>query len=249
MPLADPYLEANRVASAAQKAGITLNLIGGAAIRICCPSAGSIEALRRAPKDLDYMAHLSESRVLKETFIALGYDPNKVMNAIQGRKRLQFFDRENGRQVDVFLDLFEMCHSFDLRRRLDPGRITVPVADLFLTKLQIVEQNEKDVRDLLALLLDHPVDLVENGESVSGYLADLCRRNWGLWQTVLDSLENVEKHLPGYSVSPADRARLQENIRLLRSRLEEVPKTTAWKLRAAVGKKVQWYQLPEEQKR
>ena len=35
--------------------------------------------------------------------------------------------------------------------------LTIPLAELFLTKAQIVQMNRKDVLDLLALLLDHEV--------------------------------------------------------------------------------------------
>jgi hypothetical protein len=37
-----------------------------------------------------------------------------------------------------------------------------------------------------------------------------------------------------------------EQARALRSHCDTVPKTLKWKLRAKVGDRVQWYQLPEE---
>jgi hypothetical protein len=248
-PLADPVDEARRVAAAAARAGVTLNLIGGAAVRVCCPSTESIESIRRTPKDLDYVAHLRESRGVRALFGVLGYEPNKVMNAIQGRKRLQFFDRANGRQVDIFLDLFEMCHVFDLKNRLDAESATLPVGDLYLTKLQIVELNRKDVVDLFALLHDHPVDEPDGSGTVGSYIADRCSREWGLYQTVLDSLSKLDKLLKDFPMEPPQWERIATNLSRLQREIEEAPKTVGWKLRAAVGKRVRWYELPEEQRR
>jgi hypothetical protein len=249
MPLADPYQEAERVAAAAQRAGVALNLIGGAAIRLRCPSAGSIDALRRAPKDLDYMAHLSESHKVRDVFQELGYDPNKVMNALQGKKRLQFFDRDNGRQVDIFLDLFEMCHTFNLKRRLDPQSATLPLPDLFLTKLQIVELNEKDIKDLFALFYDHPMNEPDGSGTVGAYITDMCSKDWGLYQTVVDTMDKLSNFLKGFPITPEQRERIASNLDRTRSLLVNTPKSTGWKIRASVGRRVQWYELPEEQRR
>jgi hypothetical protein len=249
MPLADPYQEAERVAAAAQRSGVALNLIGGAAIRLCCPSAGTIDALRRAPKDLDYMAHLSESHKVRDVFAELGYDPNKVMNSLQGKKRLQFFDRDNGRQVDVFLDLFEMCHTFNLKRRLDAHRATLPLPDLFLTKLQIVELNEKDIKDLFALFHDHPMEERDGSGTIGAYLADTCSKDWGLSQTVGDTIDKLSRFLTGFPITPEQRVRISKNLDRAKELIEAAPKSTGWKIRASVGRRVRWYELPEEQRR
>ena len=50
----------------------------------------------------------------------------------------------NRRRLDVFLDRFEMCHQLDLRDRLGLEPPTLPLADLLLTKLQVVETTDKD---------------------------------------------------------------------------------------------------------
>ena len=47
---------------------------------------------------------------------------------------------------------FSMSHKIPLSERLELEPVSVPLAELLLTKLQIAELNEKDVRDALALL-------------------------------------------------------------------------------------------------
>jgi hypothetical protein len=40
--------------------------------------------------------------------------------------------------------------------------------------------------------------------------------------------------------------RVHEQVRHFLGALEQVPKTTSWKLRAKVGERKRWYELPEE---
>ncbi len=52
----------------------------------------------------------------------------------------------------MFVGTFRMCHTIFLSDRLDVDPTTIPPAELLLTKLQVFELNEKDVRDTLLLL-------------------------------------------------------------------------------------------------
>ena len=54
-----------------------------------------------------------------------------------------FFDLEHDRQVDILVGTFRMSHEIRLGKRLDMEPLTIPLAELLLTKLQIVELNEK----------------------------------------------------------------------------------------------------------
>jgi hypothetical protein len=56
----------------------------------------------------------------------------------------------------VLVGTFKMSHEIPLGKRLTLEPLTIPMAELLLTKLQIIELNEKDVRDALAILHDHP---------------------------------------------------------------------------------------------
>ena len=161
------------------------------------------------------------------------------MNA---RERLLFFDDANGRQVDVFVSSFRMCHEIPLEKRLPVDEDTVPLAELLLTKLQIIELNEKDVRDSVAILLEHEVTDDDAGINATQF-ASLCSEDWGLCRTITQNLVSVRDHLGSYEV---DRDLVWTRLDSLLERVEEAPKSRSWKLRAKIGDRKRWYELPEE---
>src|SRR5262249_46465252 len=150
-PLEDVVEEAARVAGAAAGEGLALRVAGGVGIALTCPSA-RVPPLRRAYADIDLAGRSRDRRGIGALFSRVGYEPDAQFNALHGARRLFFWDAANGRQVDVFLDRFEMCHHIDLAERLDSPGPALPLADLLLMKLQIVEANAKDLADILTLL-------------------------------------------------------------------------------------------------
>jgi hypothetical protein len=161
---------------------------------------------------------------------------------MNGKERLLFYDNPNERQVDVFVSSFRMCHEIPLEKRLNVDEDTVPLAELLLTKLQIIELNEKDVRDTVALLLEHDVTDDDSGVNAS-HVAALCADDWGLWRTISQNLEALRDRVGSYDV---DREPVTNRVSVLLERLEAAPKSRAWRLRAKVGERKRWYQLPEE---
>jgi hypothetical protein len=242
-PLASPVEEGARIAAAARGRGLAVRIGGGVAVALRCPSSQT-PPLVRSYADIDLFARRKESKQVAELMGALGYVPDRQFNALHGARRLFFWDAANERQVDVFLDVFEMCHRLDLSKRLLLPGDTLPLADLLLSKLQIVETNEKDLTDMLTILVDHP--LTENEEGINlAYIAGLTSADWGLWRTTTMAAEKADQHarqIEGF----AGRARVHDGVRTLLERLEREPKTRAWKLRARVGPRVRWFELPEE---
>jgi hypothetical protein len=141
-----------------------------------------------------------------------------------------------------------MCHALDLRRRLavDPTAPTLPLADLLLTKLQIFEINFKDLQDIAALLQDHPLTADDQGINVP-YITDLTRQDWGLQHTLERSLSRLtEKEANGSLRASDPQYDLTAQVDALRQAMTDAPKSTGWKLRAKVGERMRWYELPEE---
>jgi hypothetical protein len=205
-------------------------------------SRGLHPALRRQYKDLDFATSKKSSGELQKLLRDMGYEPHLGFNAMNGRERLLFYDDPNQRQVDVFVSSFRMCHEIPLERRLDVDSDTVPLAELLLTKLQIIELNEKDVRDTVALLLEHDVTDDDAGVNAE-HVASLCAEDWGLWRTITHNLEGVRQHLTGYAV---DHEVVSMRLGRLQERIEAAPKSRGWRLRAKVGERKRWYELPEE---
>jgi hypothetical protein len=240
---ADVVSEGKRLLARAAQNGVPLRLLGGVAIRLRAP-AEPPAAFDRAYADLDFVTAKRAAAPVTTLLRGEGYVPHVAFNALHGGERLLFFDEENDRQVDVFVGAFAMCHRIPLDARLEVDRVSIPLAELLLTKLQVIQLNEKDVRDTLALLHDHPVGDSDGETLNAGRVAALCAADWGLWRTITENLRACRAFADGYDVP--DRALLDERLDVLLDRIEAEPKPRAWRLRAKIGDRKRWYELPEE---
>jgi hypothetical protein len=240
---ADVVAEGRRLLDKAAAAGVPLRLLGGVAINL--RAAGELPpAFRRTYADLDFVTTKKRSGRAAELFRSEGYEPHVAFNALHGQERLLFFDVDHDRQVDVFVGAFAMSHKIPLDTRLEVDPVSIPLAELLLTKLQIAQLNEKDVRDALALLEGHPVGDADGQTVNAGRVAALCAADWGLWRTITGNLDTCCALAPGYDVP--NRAEVEARLQELLHRIEAEPKTRSWKLRAKIGERKRWYDLPEE---
>jgi len=220
----------------AEAEGATLRAIGGAAISLLCPSSRR-PPLDRVRKDLDLVGRGRERPRIEEALRVYGLRADRHFNALHGHQRLIFLDDAAGRQVDVFIDRLVMCHTLVLGDRLPATGPTIDPADLLLTKLQVVERTDRDLKDMIALLLDCEID--------DGRVAAVLAGDWGWWRTAtaaLDAVEDYGRHLEGFT----EQARLVARLAELRRRGEEEPKPLRWRTRAMIGDRVRWYEVPEE---
>src|SRR5712692_6139294 len=241
-PLEDPIAEAERVAVAAKAAGVNIRLLGGAGIHLHSPSARK-PPLKRKYGDLDYAIAKKDRKAVLTLFPALGYEANERFNLMQGDRRVYFYDTVHNRQVDVFIDWFKMSHIIDLRGRLDCEGPCASPSDLLLSKLQIDEVNLKDLVDLTALLLDHPV--VGNDEEAIDpvYIARVAADDWGMYRTLQVNVGKLRHTVDELDV---DRDLVRTRLDDLWAAVEAQPKPLKWRLRAQVGDRMRWYELPEE---
>lgn len=122
--------------------------------------------------------------------------PNKKFNLLYSDTRLQFLSSRDQKNVDVFLDKFIMEHALDLRQRLRLDDLTIPITDLLLTKLQNEKLEEKDAKDIVAILEDHELGRSDDREIINlDYLAGLCSQDWGLYKTIMESIEKIRKNI------------------------------------------------------
>ncbi|HUA05329.1 MAG TPA: hypothetical protein VMB27_15600 [Solirubrobacteraceae bacterium] len=243
--LADPVAEGRRVVEQARAGGIVLRLLGGVAVILQAPDAKPL--LGRQINDIDLVTPKGSKRAVAELFQSLGYADDEVFNAFHGAHRQIYVDVGNQRKVDVFVGAFSMCHEIPIADRLDREPFTVPLAELLLTKLQIVELNERDERDIYNLCFHH--ELSSGGEPgiEGGLIAELCARDWGLWRTCKGTIERCRADLAGYDLAPHERELIDARLGRLWDAIEAAPKTSKWRWRAKVGERVRWYEEPEEE--
>ncbi len=244
-PEKDVVQEAEKIMEEAESRKVTLRLLGGIAFRLRSTSSLH-ENLKRNYLDIDFIGLRKQSKEIKRLFADLGYAPREIFNTMNGHDRLIFNDIGNERRVDIFLNVFEMCHKFDFSNRLKLDKLTLPLADLLLTKLQVYEITEREYRDVTSLLKDYPLSNKDDAEAInSRYIAELCSNDWGLYRTVTLNLERIDSALPGFSLDSIDVQAIKGKIDELRTAIENQPKSFRWKVRAKVGEKVKWYELPE----
>lgn len=250
--ISDPLAEGLRLISLAEVRGIRLRLMGGLAFHALCPDWTA--PTERERRDIDLATRGREGKAVSDLLVQEGYVPDRRYNALYGHKQLYFVDPSNARPVDVLIDRLEMCHQFEFADRLAIRGDTLPPADLLLSKLQIVKVNRKDVLDMLALLSDYPLavnDLAGAAISIDR-ITRLTSTDWGWWRTVTSNLQRLSEFV-ARELRPGDldfgrpaKFEMTDQIATLQTAIETVPKSTRWKLRAHIGERAPWYDLPEE---
>jgi hypothetical protein len=236
--------EAQRVVAQATDRGELVRIAGSVAFQLRVSGRAGLP--RAAPVDIDLIAPARSERRIGALLTDLGYTGEKEFNARHGDRRLIFWDQSRDRKLEVFVGVFVMCHSLPLAERLDVDAKTVPLAELLLTKLQIVELNEKDLCDMHSLLITHEVGGADDEQINSQRIAALCGADWGLHHTVHRTLERLAEDPPSYTLTAEQRRAVDERVAVLRQAIEDQPKTFAWRMRARVGERVRWYEEPEE---
>ena len=214
----DMVEEAVRVAEEADRRDVALRLLGGVAIKVRAHD-GLEPAFEREYADLDWITLKGKSTQVQRFFESLGYVPQTRFNTMYGRERLLYFDEKHDRQVDVLVGNFRMCHEIPFGDRMTMEPLTVPLAELLLTKLQIIELNEKDVGDALALLHDHPVGEQDGDTINAAHIAKLCASDWGLWRTFTANLEALNGYLNRFDLKDESKERITERVRALLARI------------------------------
>lgn len=144
-----------------------------------------------------------------------------------------------------------MCHTLPLADRLHVEPLTIPLAELFLSKAQIVELNRKDVLDLLALILDHQVGPGDEETINVDLIAGLCAKDWGLYTTVSMTIQKLHTCLDEGEIDldAGEAQTIKKRLISIQKAMDDVPKSMAWKVRARVGTRIRWYEEVEEVQR
>jgi len=230
---------------------IIMRLIGALAFRTHCETYGYIQdKLGRVFTDFDFASYPRFTRDVIRVLSELGYEEDKQVTQLFGDRRMLFHDPAFGRHIDVFYNVLDFCHPINFVGRLELEKYTLPLAELLLEKMQIVQINEKDLIDTVMLLREHPVGEIDQ-ETVNGArIARILGNDWGFWRTVTGNLALLDERLDQYTdLSTDDRQVVRTRIGELLARVEAEPKTLKWKARSKIGEKVKWYKSVEELER
>ena len=235
--------EAIRIVEAGKQKGVTLRVIGALAFHHHCPEFGFIQAkLNRVYTDIDFAGYGKQNPQIRKLFVELGYDEDMEINAFHSEAgRLIFNHPGTHLHIDVFMDRLDFCHPIPWKGRLEVDDVTIPLAELFLEKMQIVQINEKDIIDTIMLLREHEIAASDEDCINSNHVAKLCAGEWGLWRTTTMNMDKTRDYLPHLDLTDEDKEIVTRRLAELRTAMDDFPKGTKWKLRAKVGDKVKWY--------
>lgn len=240
--------EVTRIVDAAAAADAAMRVLGSIGVALHCPGAAVLlPSFERTYADIDLVAYRRNAKVLIGVLASLGYsDDREVYISSEGTRSI-FNDPVRRIHLDVFYDRLEFCHVIPMANRLEADRPTIPLAELLLSKLQIVRINEKDIVDIVLLLLDHPLGAGDGDVINLDRIALLTAADWGLWRTISQNLEKVATLAASYpQLDGAQRDRVAVAAIQLKARIDAEPKPMAWRLRDRVGDRRQWWTDVEE---
>jgi hypothetical protein len=249
-PILDDFMdEALRIEKAAAELDIPLRIIGCLAFRIKSPEYSDLHIkMGREVTDIDYISYFKYQQKLINLFRNdLGYHWVPPSFARASTLRDLFIDKERERKIDVFYDHLEFCHKIDFKKnkRLEVDTPTIPLAELFLEKTQIVEINAKDLKDLIITFLAHDISENNDDTMVNGlYISKILADDWGFYHTVTTNIKKFIEYVPTISdITQEQKDLVITRAKKLHKMIEDAPKTGGWNRRAKVGTKQRWYKI------
>jgi hypothetical protein len=233
--------EAARLVHGANENQIVLRVLGALAFHRRCPTySGLQERLKREYTDIDFGGYGRQVREIRGYLAAQGYHEDEMVYVESQGSRLVLHQPDTGLHLDVFLDRLEFCHTIQWKGRLEIHDWTIPLAEMLMQKMQIVQINEKDLIDTMMLLLEHPLTEDDAGVNI-GLVSRVCARDWGWWRTLTMNLAKVRQAAAAYDLAPQEQGRIEQQVDAALARIEREPKSVSWRMRARVGDRKKWY--------
>lgn len=246
-PKPEVYLEeARQLIQEAQKQGLILRVMGPIALHYHFPEYmdlySRMERLgERVFTDIDYAAYGKHRNKLVPFFEHNGYELEKRAALISGGTRLIFFS-DKIPMIDVFFDKLDYNHPIDYRGRLEIHPECVSLADILLQKLQIVQINDKDLKDGMLLLLASAAAERDDKAINIKYIAKLFADDWGFYYTATNNLKKIKEASLGVkALKKEQRRKIAEKADYLLRYIEDTPKSGKWKGRAKAGTSKPWF--------
>ena len=232
----------------AERRGVLLKLCGGWGCSVHCSKTQHIaERSGRVFSDLDFASYQKDRLAVVDLLHTNGYREVPGSATVPGLRRTTFTSLAGDIHGDVFYDFLSFSHTIDLKGRLEVDHPTIPLAELFLQKMQIVRFAEKDAIDIQRLLLEHGFSEDDKDHINSQRIVRLCSRNWGLWRTVTVNENLLREFTVGSAILDAsEKVVVFSRLNDLQRLLQTAPKTLGWRLRSMIGDRLPWYDTVED---
>ena len=153
--LQDPLAEAMRVVDLADERGLLVRLMGGMAIRAHAPDWPA--RTRRVEVDLDFATRSKDRGAFYHLLEAEGYTPTSATTRCSAASRPTSWTCRAAVRSTSSSTASRCATASSSATGSAASTPTLPLAELLLSKLQIVKINRKDVLDALVLLAEHPL--------------------------------------------------------------------------------------------
>jgi hypothetical protein len=246
---------AKGIIKAAEGYGVRLRALGGVGVWFHCPRMLSFGlSQRRYNYDLDFVGLREQEaevvQLLEDSRCSLTQQPHYYDRGVH---RLYESVSESGTlSLDVYLGDLSFNHDIPGPYFVQGCNLVLPITQLLLSKLAIVELGTKDVVDLLAILCEHDIGDGPECETIESRVlmkawADGCG-GWGITKTCLNSIDVVRKRLiQREHLDPAIQEVVLERLDKLELLTRKSPKSACWKTRSVLGTHVRWYHVVESE--
>ncbi|MCL4483282.1 MAG: hypothetical protein M1445_11870 [Bacteroidetes bacterium] len=217
----------------------------------------------KAPRDIDFISTIRNKTVIERLFSELGYAKDNRFESIPGIKRSIFFSDDI--KIDVFYDGFDFNHFINLTlrhsefiknnnamsnvERINTNGLTIPLTELLLQKLQIVNLGMNDIASAWWLLKDTKINNELSAHLDDGINLPLLKyytsKDWGFYITVESNLKHmqsvIQMAIGKVSLKEQTQNDVWKKLDTIRIELLNTKKTMKWKVRAIIGTSARWY--------
>ena len=234
--------EAMALVAGSTAAGLTVRIVGSTGIRLhCADASATMDAVERPAKDIDIVVRHGDRGALRDWLEQRGWVVDRDLLVAMEGERYAFHHPEAGLDLDVFVDKLEFCHTIPLDGRWEHHPTTIPIEDLLLQKLQVHELTDSDVIDAAVVLATHEVGPAGDPERIDrDYVAGVLAGDWGFHRDATANLDRVRDAAGALMPRSADH--VAEAATALGEAIEDARKGMAWRMRARVGERMQWWE-------
>jgi hypothetical protein len=257
--------DAEKIVKEGSRRGVIIRILGALAVRVHTAELTNLHRKlnrlgikERQFSDLDFIAYGKQRTRIYELFKDLNYELDRRVAAYFGNKRGIWNHPQNLYHVDVFYDRLSFSHEIYFGSDPGKGRLeldfpTITLADILLEKAQIHDIGEKDIKDIIVLILGHELGEAEKETINLNRLSEVLKNDWGFYFDFKINmgkvLEFAEKYNQEKKLANCELNELKIKINKILERVENEPKTKNWVKRAKVGTRKQWWINVEEVER